>query len=818
MIAPCALAQPSSPPPIFWDRTLKANIDFPSYDQPASLVGTLPTADGGLLMMIQAAKPILIKLDYAGRTSWTKEFQPGTRIGGVAKAQDDLLVTLQAAGPILMKLNNTGETIWAKEFPTQNNLIRFQQLNDGGIIAILKASWPILTKLEQGGKTAWTKEFTGENDIFSVSETNDGNLLVLGSKRIDSEISTLFTSQIGRDGITRSYFVLYEAGKQYSLLSPMLTPSGLITTSDGGLIVAARSFPAGQTNPVTAELIKFNQQGEMKWKYGYGLNSLSMLFKASDNKYLVGYGGAINYMDNDGNVLFKKDNVVIRGTNLTPTTDGGFVSIFETQAIRANLYLYKYDAQFNEVATDVLVRAPSAVYQSYFFGPTKDGGTLLCFLNSFGVYQSSIIKYNASLGREWQRDKIAGFPLLLPYGTDGSFFIISTPPLLDEGLIGEAGLQVTKQSLGRLVIGRPSYDCPTGSITLNVSGGDGSPVVYTAPGITRSSLSSNSGIVEAELRRDPKPILIQATQSAYTISYEFDLKEACTNALTPLPPVLVQPIPDQFLTVGQPIPGSGFPVGLYFVDPTPYSPNYRYDWSFKVTGLPDGLYVFTKSMLSGPNPVSVVLGTPSQIGVYTVQVQANTASFPDKPVITTYKLTVSAGGFVLVQPTYDCQNGAIHFNTQGGDGSPIEYMSAGITDWTSNPDRFVDKESRTASDVQPFMLYARQNGQTVSYVWNLKAACGRSRLGVAETSSPLTLTLLSNPVPDQVRVLIQGVEGQSVQLRLTNQQGKVLESRHINQVSEDELQQFQINQSEPGVLFLQAYTNTQTQTVKIIKQ
>ncbi|WP_232074256.1 hypothetical protein [Spirosoma aureum] len=78
----------------------------------------------------------------------------------------------------------------------------------------------------------------------------------------------------------------------------------------------------------------------------------------------------------------------------------------------------------------------------------------------------------------------------------------------------------------------------------------------------------------------------------------------------------------------------------------------------------------------------------------------------------------------LLAPTYNCQSGAFHFNTSGGDGSPIEFRAApGITGWTTNPDQFVDKESRTANDVKPFTLEARQNGITVTYNWDLRAHC-----------------------------------------------------------------------------------------------
>ncbi len=81
------------------------------------------------------------------------------------------------------------------------------------------------------------------------------------------------------------------------------------------------------------------------------------------------------------------------------------------------------------------------------------------------------------------------------------------------------------------------------------------------------------------------------------------------------------------------------------------------------------------------------------------------------------------GALTLTAPTYNCATGAFTFNTSGGDGSTIEYMAPGITGWTTNPNQFVDEGSRTALDVQPFTLMARQNGVTVTLLWDLRAFC-----------------------------------------------------------------------------------------------
>ncbi len=76
----------------------------------------------------------------------------------------------------------------------------------------------------------------------------------------------------------------------------------------------------------------------------------------------------------------------------------------------------------------------------------------------------------------------------------------------------------------------PAYNCPTGAITLQTTGGDGSPITFFTPGVTRSSPQSTTGIVEAGVRFDPKPLVLSATQSGTTVSITFDLAAFCIRA------------------------------------------------------------------------------------------------------------------------------------------------------------------------------------------------------------------------------------------------------------------------------------------------
>lgn len=285
----------------------------------------------------------------------------------------------------------------------------------------------------------------------------------------------------------------------------------------------------------------------------------------------------------------------------------------------------------------------------------------------------------------------------------------------DGGLVfsGTTGvIKLLSERQAGLTLTTPTYDCRTGAIMFNTHGGDGSPITYTAPGINRMSLLANTGTVEQELRNDPKPILIQATQAGQTASLLFDFGAYCQNP--PTPP--------------------------------------------------------------------------------------------------------SGGPLTLTAPVYNCETGAIRFNTSGGDGSPIAYAAAGITGWTTDPNQLVDRESRTADDVQPFTLMARQGGVVVSYVWNLKVACGRARQGVDEAGGGLQVRVLGNPVSDWLNVMIQDGAGQSVEVRLIDLNGHLVENRSIGQAEGATYQQFDLRQQRAGLLLLRVRSGTQNQTVKIVKQ
>lgn len=80
---------------------------------------------------------------------------------------------------------------------------------------------------------------------------------------------------------------------------------------------------------------------------------------------------------------------------------------------------------------------------------------------------------------------------------------------------------------GPLTLLTPTYNCTTAAISFNLIGGDGSPVTYFAPGITRASITTPTGILEPGLIFDPKTLFISATQNGTTVSQTFDYTAYC---------------------------------------------------------------------------------------------------------------------------------------------------------------------------------------------------------------------------------------------------------------------------------------------------
>ena len=382
-----------------------------------------------------------------------------------------------------------------------------------------------------------------------------------------------------------------------------------------------------------------------------------------------------------------------------------------------------------------------------------------------------------------------------------AFYIITINPAPD-----------TPPGAGALTLLAPTYNCATGAFTFNTSGGDGSPITFAAIGITGPTTNPNQ-FVDTDLRTaaDAPLITLSAIQNGTLITYVWNIRAVCpvgpgTPPINPPGGALTLLAPTYNCTTGaftfNTSGGNGSAITFSAIGITGPTTNPN---QFVDTGLRTAADAPLITLLATQNGTTVT---------YVWNIRAQCPVGPATPPVN----PPAGSALTLLAPTYNCATGAFTFNTSGGNATPIEYRAVpGITDWTANPNQFVDEGSRTASDVQPFLLQARQSGAVTTLVWDLKAACGRARLGAAEPEPRLRVVVLGNPVVGEtVPVEVSGAEGQPLRVSLTNAQGRLVSEQRIDQAAATERVRVKLSRSA-GVYLLQVSSPDQTQVVRVLK-
>ncbi|GAB3965385.1 hypothetical protein GCM10028806_04490 [Spirosoma terrae] len=650
-------------------------------------------------------------------------------------------VLAQSVPPVYWQ-RTLDRTILPIEFRSELVLsLSMARTTDGGCVVVSQSAFtgkPFITKLGPGGNVLWTTSLATFGTPYSVQTTTTGDFLIVSNS--DSNPANIILTKIGADGalLLNQYLPLPVDNNLQR------TVRDLIPSPDGGFLIAG--YESTLNTPrvrLDVLLVKLDKDLTLKWAKRYAGSESTFLFKANraaDGGYVINsttnspditgnlnpnYNLIYNFkVDEEGNVMWQRmGNEQSLFRDFVPTATGYYAIGMSTLS---GLSVMKFDQKMNMTRLARLSDSNLTDNQERIaVRATPDGGCIVVdnYINSNnGSRDYRITKYNQNLEIDWQ-EKGGGLgddeARIVNVNDDGTYFIAGSTN--SEGLFGRvegsklATIWVRKQA-SSLLLTQPTYNCATGVITFNTSGGDGSPITYFAPGISRTSVTSNTGIVEQGLRNDPKPILIQATQRGQTVSYVFDLRK----------------------------------------------------------------YLETSC------------GTDQQ--------------------------PTDGKQLILLAPTFNCTSGAITFNTSGGDGSPVEFMAIGITGWTTNPNQYVDKESRTANDVKPFTLMARQNGQVVSYTWDLKAACGRARIGAEEVRAKLQVHVLGNPVEGEIAEIdIVNALGQNVQINLLDLQGKPLFHHSIPEAGESERLRIPIRGAS-GLLLLDVSTATDRQQLKLLKR
>ncbi|MCY7359066.1 MAG: putative Ig domain-containing protein, partial [Rudanella sp.] len=273
---------------------------------------------------------------------------------------------------------------------------------------------------------------------------------------------------------------------------------------------------------------------------------------------------------------------------------------------------------------------------------------------------------------------------------------------------------------GTLTLSQPTYNCSTGAITFNSSGGNGSAITYSAPGVTRDNPNSNSGTVEAGLRTDPKSLIITATQGGNSTSYTFNIASFCA-APSNRAPIYNGGIGTSTGTVGRTF--------YYYVPSGAFTHPDGQVLTYSATGLPTGFLI--------DPPTGTVYGTISTSGISTVVITATDPgglSASGQLILGFSPSGGTANNFTLTQPTYNCTTGAIMFTNTGGDGSAITYSAPGITR-TGVTSSSGTVEAGLIADPKPIMITATQGGSISVYTFDLVAFCKDGGVNLAPVFS-----------------------------------------------------------------------------------
>ena len=246
--------------------------------------------------------------------------------------------------------------------------------------------------------------------------------------------------------------------------------------------------------------------------------------------------------------------------------------------------------------------------------------------------------------------------------------------------------------------------------------------------------------------------------------------------------------------------------------------------------------VLTLSAAGLPNGVSLngttLSGTPTAGGASVVTVTATDGG--NLSVSTQFTLTVNPassnpGAFAITGVTLvSCQavsatQRQLVFTPQytGLSGQPVTFEVVNETLPTTKPGPYT---LGIYIDNPTILLKASQSGTsgvaTFSYQWSLACATQNARVGVRPLAeSAMDVRVMGNPVENgAVQVEVQGVDGQSVQMNLTNLRGDAIGSHQVGQASGVEQHTFEVSQQPAGLYLLRVSTPTQMKTVKVLKR
>lgn len=366
----------------------------------------------------------------------------------------------------------------------------------------------------------------------------------------------------------------------------------------------------------------------------------------------------------------------------------------------------------------------------------------------------------------------------------------------------------TSTTGGPLQLLPPTYNPCTRVIVFNTTGGDGTPITYTAIGVQRANNQSNTGVVEAPVVADNKTLTIQATQSGITTSIAFT-PPVCTTT----------PPPTSTTAVG----GS-----LQLLPPT-YDPCSR-AITFNTTGGDGTQIIYSAIGVQRSSPQSntgfVELGVAQDGKTLVINAtQSGTTvaiSFAVPPCSTTTppptSTTAVGGALQILPPTYDPCSRVIVANTTGGDGTPITYTMIGVQRANNQSNTGV-VELGVVLDNKTLTISATQSGQTVSINFTPPRCPSSRSIDGLSRERALSIAVMGNPVNEpEVTVEIMGAENQLLQIRLIDPKGQSVYEHKVVTAGGIERVTLPFRSTQKGIFIIQAVSGTRAAATKVLHQ
>ena len=352
------------------------------------------------------------------------------------------------------------------------------------------------------------------------------------------------------------------------------------------------------------------------------------------------------------------------------------------------------------------------------------------------------------------------------------------------------------------------------TFTPRYAGQNGAPISFSV--VNELAPTTNPGPYTLNLYTDNSVVTLQAVQSGISSSFAYNWLAVCSSTTANTAPTVANAVSPQSATVG-----IGYTLSLANVFTDAETPN---QLTLSVSSLPAGLSFTAPATISG---------TPSMSGVTSVTA---TATDPGGLTATsTFTITVNpAAGGTTPPPTapfsitgvttVNCQvlsagQRRVSFTPRyaGVDGSPVSFSVVNELLPTTNPGPYT---LNLYTDNPMITLSALQSGVSSTFGYNWLAACTQTAPGARVSSEPvsgLQLQVLGNPVREVLDVVVTGAAGSSLQLTLTDGQGRVVGQQALEQATASERVHFSVGHQLSGVLILRASTPTQSKTLKVIK-